>query len=580
VAALYLSTEGFDNPSATSSNFNNINNLFNPVLLPPILPTEVQEATQGINTTSQEYLGKAFEHTDALENTDMGVPAAVSEQLKIAQSVCEKVTTPNCNAFTDPQFNKYCGISFDQNGTNSKGTVTQGGLYINSKKASRNMADRKYSPTFGSSNQFAINQASCNYIRDDIACKQTKKPNEKTNCALCYNNGAAHAFDPATARPKPIKFVFYTNATDLTIRVLGGTSYTALSSSSTALASNVSKGEGGVSDLNKTALVKVTVPNVIIADGQTFTINAVSTTLNRNLFLTSGIAAGLLLGGYIEGPNQNGSSKFDLNTIIKSDNGQEIELGDSIENKWMLIQQQSGYPNITLEGILPFTFLQSPDSVNCPNSPFIASEAGAAYLLADEPCYYPNPDGPYGLECLQKLFKSVGGTIKGTLYPKTDADAANLNTKKFNPSNGKLESVSQQTLEQISSNLYQTSVLASTGMVNGQTVDILVWNAASQFMTGRRVAGACDIVNERQPVSNECRKELYKAQCLDLGTLNPDTTVNKTYKAPADLPTTKAALDAYYKNIKKMATSSTGQGRINPTIKPFMEQCFGIQLLQ
>jgi hypothetical protein len=476
-------------------------------------------------------------------------PYAKTNDLTTAQTICEKVTSADCNAFDNPDFNESCGISFDTKGTNSLGKTQIGGLYIKSKTPVP--TNGIYTPTFGSSKQFAVNKDTCEYMQNDIACKTHKNPVGTKFCAQCLSDGSLHATESKTTKMNPT-FTFYTNATELTLTAAGQL-YTLLPEG------NNSKVKLNAVKANGITFTEIAVSQIPIAEGSPIVINA------------SGKAnTTIAIAGYIQGPIQRGTYKMDINSIIDQDNGATPNVGGNV-NGYLQINQIYGKPNLSLTGIMPFTFLSttSEDAANCSNGPFITTKAGMDYISTEEPCYGADASpGNYGLPCLQKMFLSAGGTAKGTGYPKdaTTAKVLLVDTKTKNP----------RSLVDIGQFLYEQSVLASTGRnIQGMMVSDLQWNDASKFMTGVAVAGPCQ-TKPGTALSTACLSSLFKQEGgLAKGTYNP---ANKNVKLPAAI---QAAIKNGDKNtvqafFKKEAATARNNALTNAQRAPSFQGMFGV----
>lgn len=542
---------------------NNLISIANP---PPISSKALQLATQGVTTTNQDYLANIYEQPDPEQQgaqiVQVGTLAEQSPDFTIAQKVCEIVTTSDCNAFNDPKFNANCGISFDvENGYNSKAKPHIGGLYIDPRvKAARNNTGI-YSPTYGGSNLFAKDKATCNYMRDDINCKSRKNAVGTENCSMCFSDGALGAVDSNTNPVNPT-FVFYTNATGL-ILIIGEQKYYTLRSISTSqkVAANVTQ-DPTVISVNGLELTTTTITSVPVKEGQTIVIRAERPPTEGSVSLA----------GYLQASTLSGQFTIDLNAIIDSDVGQTPNIGGDV-NGYMLFNQLDGAQLIRLSGLMPFTFKGvTHDSQNCPNGPFLTKKSSVDYILTNEPCYGPEATpGNYKMECLQQLFLASGGTQKGTGYPSTPETAKTLLVD---------EKGAARTLNQIGQFLYSRMVTASTRLRNGESVSMEEWDAVSMFMTGVRKADPCD-TKPGVPLSNECLVSLYKASgCFPKGKLNPDPAMKNPLNgdvAAAMSKGDKAGVAQVYSKVLQTASTS---GLSNSARQQAFLDCYGVSLLQ
>ena len=71
--------------------FNTINNLFNPVKPQPITAREINQVSQGIQTSSQPYISDAYEKGSAGERVQAGTLYQSSDGLNKAKTICEIV---------------------------------------------------------------------------------------------------------------------------------------------------------------------------------------------------------------------------------------------------------------------------------------------------------------------------------------------------------------------------------------------------------------------------------------------------------------------------------------------------------
>jgi len=457
-----------------------------------------------------------------------------SSYLQQAQTICEVVKTPDCNAFNKKDFAANCGISFDKKGTNSNGYTQMGGLYIESKVPVP--ANGIYVPSLGTSNQFAVNKETCEWMQNDIDCKSGKNSIGTKYCSLCYSDTTKHAIE-ASSKPTNLTFVLHTNATSLILNA-AGVNYILLPQPTSK--NIIVKPNSG--SANGVRLTTITVPNVKIKESDLVNIVGSHSDPDETV----------IIAGAVNGTTRSGKYTFDIDSIVDKDNG-ATPIVQGTFNKNKLFTQIYGNTNISLTGIMPFTFLatSSADTENCQNGPFISTAAGMNFISSDEPCYGSNQaPGTYGIPCLQKMFLSAGGTQKGKGYPK---DATTAKGLLFSASN------KPRTLEEIGQYLYETSVVAATGRAaNGATVPQLTWNTASEFITGVAITNPCQ-TRPGKALSAECLSYIYKQSgCNPNGTLNP----SKKGPLPANVATdikrgNYKAVDAFYKKIRATANNNT-----------------------
>ena len=544
--------------------FNPVNNLVNIANKPAVSSRLLQLASQGITTTNQAYLANTYEQPNpdmtGSQIVNVGTLAEQSPDFTIAQTICEPIKTADCNAFDDPKFNANCGISFDvENGYNSKAEPHIGGLYIDPRiKAVTNLTGI-YSPTYGGSNLFAKDKATCNYMRDDINCKKHINPIGTQNCSMCFSDGSLHGVDP-NSDPVNLTFVFYTNATNLTLIIGEQKSYFLKGKAQNqTIAANVVQ-DSTIIPVNGLQLTTTVITNVSVKEGQTIKIRA-----ERE--------GSVSLAGYLQATTLSGEKKIDLNTIIDSDVGQIPNIGGDV-NGYLLFNQLDEAQIMFLSGLIPFTFkgIATHDSQNCPNGPFLTQKGSVDYITTNEPCYGPEATpGNYKIECLQQLFLSSGGTQKGTGYPSTeDTSKALLKDEKG----------AARTLNDIGKMLYDKMVITSTGLKNGESVPIEEWDSVSMFMIGVHKKGPCD-TKKGLPLSTECLVSLYKASgCFPKGKLNPDPSFKNPLNgdvANAMSKGDKERVSQIYLDKRKLAQTN---GLSNLVRQPALLDCYGVPLLQ
>jgi len=559
---LYIrSTDGFENPSVDKTFFNNVNNLFNPVEPQPITSNQMAHATQAIRTSNQPLLPDSYDQGSGnypAGPVQMGTIYQSSDALKKAQTICEiEKGADTCSAFDKPAFAQYCGMSLDI-GTNSTGANHTGGLYIDPQAKATIPSNGIYVPSYGSSEQFAVNKETCQFMLNDRKCKNGGSIGDN-NCTKCFTDGTNHAISPGQTIQNP-SFGFYTNATELTLKVTeSNRTYILLSSTSTPTTGVSAK---TITDKGN-AYKQVTVPSVPLAEKQNFQIIAAAP-----------VGTDVVLAGYIQADTQTGLYTIDINAVIDTDNNQSPNVAGNIKG-YLQINQLYGTQTMSLKAMMPFTFLPttSPDGYNCQSGPLITTDEGAQFIATNDACYGPEAKpGKYGLPCLQKLFLSAGGTTSGSGYPKNTGTAATLLVAPDG---------TNRTLTDIADFLYEKSVVASTGLRSGQSVEMLVWNAASQYMTGKTITGACDTSRPGTILSYDCLVDLFnKSGCVAKtppakGRAYPDRDPLKNPLAiqQAQRAGDKTAALNYYSNLY---TVSNDNSKRNDVRRDPQLACYGI----
>ena len=451
-------------------------------------PDSFQKALGSVNVVPMPDTKGGLPGTFAIQgiNSDgYKIPSTVPDSLRIAQTICEAVTTPDCGAFANAEFAANCGISFDIKGKSSKGKGHIGGMYIGSVDRANQVQrsiDRglspdqvEFTPTYGTSakGQFSIDASSCAVLSEQIACKRSQSLTSP-NCTSCFTSGAYNRVDPSTPRV-PATFVIQTNATSLNFVAPSGTTPMTVTPD--------------------TPLVVAPMP--ALNEGDIY------------YFQATGDPANLYLAGYLTAQTAKGAFNLDLNALLDLDTvtNYKPRLGgtqDINTTRCFIFRPGVGQGTMNLRGHLPFSFL-SPyeyDAQNCDNGPILTQQASADFLNTDV-CYGPkNKPGAYGLPCLQQTFVGMGGTTQGTGYPKDDATAkALLFDEKGTP----------RSLDDLADYLYGINVQAATGLDSqGNQLTIADWNTASMFALGIPVTSPCDGPNkDNGPLSAECLQYLY-----------------------------------------------------------------------
>ena len=469
-----------------------------------------------------------------------------------AKTICERVTSPDTSAFDNPEFNQFCGLSFDTNGKNSIDEPhTGGGLYIDPENKTYVPDSGIYIPTLGSSALFAINKESAEFMKKDLACKNTTVAIGTDSCSQCFSDGTLHALESAP-KSTPSVLVFYTNATDVVFN------YKPLLIGSKA----TSKSTANIISINGKNYTHITTYPLQLNEGDAITIQASH----------SDPTFGIVLAGYIQ--NQvpyNNKYNIDIRTLINQSNGSTV--GGSING---FMQYNKFYKNtsIVLEGSIPFTFMPTgPDSQSCPNGPFITTLASANFIKTESPCYGPGvKPGAYSLACLQQLFLAAGGTPSGSGYP---SDSKKAQALLFDSKNKPM------TLSQIGQMLYMKNILASTGLVNGVSQTLNDWNDASVFLTGAPILNPCQTLIPGTPLSRDCLSYVYsKSRCTPKGTYNPDSKLNNPIPEGIQEAQNNGNAEAALAFYSKVYTTANNNGLHNTDRRSAFMGCYGVELKQ
>lgn len=498
--------EGFNDPSIPGmkgveegqrkfNDFMSLVNIANPQLnLSPNSTIAVTQAT--VTPTYSGGLPGEFQQTGTTKPYQ--IPETQPESIRIAQEVCERVKTTDCNAFDDPSFAMNCGISIDTEGRNSKGEPHMGGLYLSGvdrdvqtqDARAMGISDKKirYRPTLGSAKKrlFSHNKESCIGLREQYIC-QHQKVLGSGNCTQCYTSSEFNRIDPQTPRIYPSLHIL-TNASSLTVSVVGGTSRRP----------------------QVTKDVPIVLNDMQIKEGEQFTISV------------TGNSADLYICGYMSGQTTAGDFVLDISRLIQLDSVTQQRprlMGTrSVNDKTCTIMRPGiGKDTMNLSVAMPFTFLtvNEEDALSCSNGPFI-TQPGSATMLESDPCFKKGSGpGTYGLPCLQQMFVSMGGTTAGEGYPSsTEKARAILYDIAGKP----------RELAQIGQYLYEMNVRAATGRdLSGRQLTIPEWNTASMFCTGVPIISPCDMaIRGTGPITDECLTYLYRNE-------GANTSVGATY---------------------------------------------------
>lgn len=493
-AEKYVNSEGFDNTVVPvqdgQQRYNPLMNLVN--ITNPQIPLTASTQTQVTQAVTTPILGVTSDYQNGLPGTfeirsstePYKIPTDTPGILKIAQTICETITTPDCTAFANPDFAKYCGISYDPNGLDSRGKPHMGGLYISEIDRTNQLQESyrigispnsiRFSPSIGKAKKglFAIDVSGCQIIQSQLQCKQSHAIGN--NCTQCFTSGNFNYVDPRVPNIAP-SIIIQTNATGMTIQWPDST---------------VPQNINVTPDVSMNITVNAT-------EGDQYMINI------------QGDPANLYFCGYLSAQTAAGNFNMDLMGLIDIDlitNYKPRIGGTQVINTTicMLLRPGLGNNSMNLRTNLPFSFITpyEPYASVCDNGPIITKESSANFL-ANDPCYGPNSKpGAYSLTCLQQLFLGIGGITKGTGYP---SDITTANVILFNEDN------TPRSLSDISTFLYEINVQASTGKnTAGISLSIPEWDQASMFITGTPIVSVCDVQNKNTgPLSKDCIQYLY-----------------------------------------------------------------------
>lgn len=545
--------------------FMTLNNMTNPAML--------LNSTTGTSVAGTLLYDKKS-HSGNFENTGMKKYPSTATSPKLFQLAqqCEKVNTATCDAFNDPTFAQNCGLSFDKKGKDSGGNPHMGGMLytqISRDSQSDSQSDSQqnttpFTPTLGSSSQFAIDSNSCIVMKQQIDCMERHSFNVP-NCTNCFTSGTWNRLDPSANMIYP-SFVFQGTANSVTIQTANAGSI------------NVS--------INPTTPTNVTIPSPGISEGETYTI------------LVTGEQGNTFISGYLTANTTNGSFNMDVNGLVDIDlltNYKPAVAGTQNVNtvSCFILQPGSGQSSMKLQGHMPFSFINPYDknASTCDNGPISTQTSSLSFLSSEDPCYDPTKGpGTYSLTCLQQLFTQLGGSTSGTGYPK---DQTTANAMLFDSTGSALD------LDAITDNLHSMNIQASTGIdLQGNTLSVTDWNTASMYCTGTPIISPCGSGNQNEVATQDCMIYLYQNQgatnkigptyslgqnytnslnnnmnyCRPEGTLNPATDTGYAIGKQAG---TIAAIKQLYDTAHKTSNDNT---LTNNQKSQAMQQCYGTNI--
>ena len=450
------------------------------------------------------------------------IPSRTPDGIRKAKA-CQ-AAPPTCAAFDDPTFAANCGMSFDVNGTGLDDKPFTGGLLVipPHRQKQTNAAElvrttgsapydpyHVYQPTLGTAKTgtFALTKDQCIIVKERVDCTK-KQTFNSPNCTQCYTSQGFSRIDPQTGKLPSTLYLF------------GVGDVTVISTNPTISLRQTS--------LSLTTPAKVTLPSN--SEGSSFTIR----------FSVNSNPPPAYMGGYLEGPTARGTYKIDIMNLIQSDtvtNAKPRLSGTKTFNKFrcMSLLPGTGKTTMSLACVMPFTFINmyDIDAMTCDNGPIVTKESSATFLQSD-PCFSKgNSPGNYKLDCLQNRWIELGGTMKGTGYPSTQAKADALQKD----ANGK-----PILIDDIVDVLAVKMAQALSGRdANGKFLSIPAWNEVSMYATGVPIKSPCDGPGGIPPLSVECLSYLHqnKGAASHVGTTyTSSASVSGNYKGEGfvDIP--------------------------------------------
>ena len=458
-------------------------------------------------------------------------------------TMCESIKTADCNAFDNSEFNTKCGLCLDI-GKTSKNVNQMGGFLLSAPdKASaesirpNGAADNRlppYEPTLGTcpEGMFVANKAQCLRLQNQLNCAKNSTFDSPAGCSQCYTDATYSVVNASTSGDPNLisgygtlklygigicRFKQSTTSFPSAYSVLSTATPVTIELNEPESGNNVQidfpkcvqKGTFSTTVIYNPGDIVIFGPNKYVmiegAGSPGFSPDRIGDQLWRPLnFDINNI--------YIAGHLHDSGTEFtmDLYQLVKRDNitGRKPRItGNFTKNGIDMTKMSLGYGQtlLTIRMSPTFTFVDqsSYEATLCKNSPFITKQQSATFLGSD-PCYKigQNKPGMYNMECLQKVFLDNGCLTDGKGYPSDSTKASNL---LYN--NGTPQSVSQ-----IAEYIYQSSLLTSTGMIDGNRASMTIWSQASEFCTGRKISSPCDADPAGGPFSTECLVYLWDNQ--------------------------------------------------------------------
>lgn len=259
-------------------------------------------------------------------------------------------------------------------------------------------------------------------------------------------------------------------------------------------------------------------------------------------------------GAGMDGPANPGSTGANF-LYVKLDDGSTVTIASGSNIKAAKFANKL-VMNVTIPASLVDPYYDD-DRSNCATGPIIMTETGAG-LMGSNSCFAADGSFSPSLNCMRMLFQSSGGTVKGTLYPQTEADA---------------QALAKGTLDATVTYLNNLTNIAYYGVdTNGGPVSFDQQKDASMKMLGMSLNNPCDgPLAQTGPHSPECLDYLWRTsgnssgdgQPVDMNTLpysyctakgivapmNADRSVNQANVSLANSWGTIPSIRSNYTNI-------------------------------
>ena len=508
-----------DYVDATTKTYNPFAGIFNPLNVAPLDSSGNPPDNNKIKNTLRSYTTKTdsnnyYTYDSTTSDRLVAHYGVESNSYGVGVNYCQnkKIITQNdkisvdCSAFSDSNFNQFCGIC-QGSGTNSfQSNVTNSGLYIvsglnswneqqqvqnsNNLRTSNSPSFINWQPTVGTCppNKFSVDSNTCIQRNAENVC-QTNKNLGSNGCYQCLANSNYYY----------VRSNAFVNTQPTTLELSGsGTCKIEVGSfnSNITLSSNINT---------------VRIPldsNGNAADGQTLFLTIVSS----NAYIQGNFV------GYIRNSLTSNTSNKEVRDIaitaydISSDSTKPIT--PTYLNGTPIILMQNTEINssqLKLSILIPYSYVDpaSIESVNC-QGPYLRS-SNVVTALGTDSCYIEgsNSPGKYDSNCLQGIFTSAGCSNTGAGYPNDYATMQNLLSNSNTKSYRTLGEMSQY----IVGEYYQA--ITGTNITTRSNLDIDVWNTSYHFCLdkNRDVVDVCNLlpsnVQSNGPIPLRCIEFIF-----------------------------------------------------------------------
>ena len=509
-----------------------------------VAPGDIQKAIQQVvpvlsNTDATGDGSTKNESMIKLIQTQLGLVGADNETLipgNITQTgvlsqkiaVCEnlRVTNENdCDVLGRPEYSE-CGICH-KDGTDSKGNAVRGiGMFISkddqiraNEVAESTQGVAQYSPTIGKCDpkNFTMAKNHCKHRLNQLLCESAGAATSANKCAYCFGGQSAGSSGLIYVGPKLPAFDAYLNishpgTTGKWVSITG--SRTPLDAAQPYDATQILQPQQiriNIKENDSVSIALNGMPGVWCAwlssiDGK------------RIVPIDVGMSPASIVPG--EAAHIAGDKRSPRVTRVVSPDPRWSAFSQSVPANVLWYSRNASFaPNtiITFSFQVPATLMDpSPPMVagtgegsvwdglieyaetlkQCPTGPMIYTENGTAMMNANS-CFKANGSFNPTAHCMQELFLGSGGETAGTLYPKTDADAAAMAV--------------HNSLDDTVTYLNGLANIAIYGVdANGAPVDFKTFRDASMKMLGRTPGNPCDMDND--PNNGTVN---YSPECLD-----------------------------------------------------------------